>query len=287
MNSIEKAVKRLMSGSTPDQKHRVVVGQTTPLERSVPYEPQLNIEKVVCRLDLEKLKQNGFLLPDSAEGGLAEQYRLLKRPVLMNAFKNELGQVELRNAVMVTSAIAGEGKTYTSLNLGLSMAMERNNTVLLIDSDVVKGSLSKLLGLNGSLGLVDLLLNPELNLEDVIVSTDIPRLKILPSGRPNPHSTELLASERMTQIARELSGRYPDRIVLYDAPPLLATSQANVLTNLVGQILLVVEAGQTPRDLVRESVALLDRNKIIGVVLNKNKVAANKAYYGGYYGASG
>ena len=205
----------------------------------------------------------------------------------MNAFKTELDQVEFRNAVMITSAIAGEGKTYTSMNLGLSMAMERNNTVLLIDSDVVKGSLSKLLGLDGSLGLVDLLLNPKLSLEDVIVSTDIARLKILPAGRPNPQSTELLASERMTNLAKDLSVRYSDRIVLYDAPPLLATSQAKVLTNLVGQILLVVEAGQTPRDLVKESVTMLDKNKIIGVVLNKNKISANKAYYGGYYGASG
>ncbi|MCI0505896.1 MAG: XrtA-associated tyrosine autokinase [Gammaproteobacteria bacterium] len=286
MNSIEKAVKRLMSGSNPDNKNNIV-GEAASMGHVVSYDPQPSGDKVVCHIDVEKLKQNGYLLPDNAEGGLAEQYRVLKRPILMNAFKKELDQIEFRNAVMVTSAVQGEGKTYTSINLALSMAMERNNTVLLIDSDVVKGSLSKLLGLDGSLGLVDLLLNPKLDPADVIISTDIPRLKILPAGRPNPHSTELLASERMMFIAQELSARYPDRIVLYDAPPLLATSQAKVLSGLAGQILLVVEAGQTPRDLVKESVAQLDKNKIIGVVLNKNKISANKAYYGGYYGASG
>ena len=286
MNSIEKAVKRLMSGSAPDRQNNAI-GEAAPLAHAASYDTQLMGDKVVCRIDVEKLKQNGFLLPDNAEGGLSEQYRVLKRPVLMNAFKKELDQVEFRNAVMITSAIQGEGKTYTSMNLALSMAMERNSTVLLIDSDVVKGSLSKLLGLDGSLGLVDLLLNPKLDPADVIITTDIPRLKVLPAGRPDPHSTELLASERMMHIAQELSARYPDRVVLYDAPPLLATSQAKVLTHLVGQVLLVVEAGQTPRELVKESVALLDKNKIIGVVLNKNKISANKTYYGGYYGASG
>jgi len=150
---------------------------------------------------------------------------------------------------------------------------------------VIKASLSRMLGLEGNLGLVDLLVNPELELSDLIVSTDIPRLKILPAGRPNVHSTELLASDNMKALAKELAAQYSDRVLLYDAPPLLATSQAKVLTNLMGQILLVVEVGKTPQELVVESATQLDKNKIIGVVLNKSR-RFSRSYYGGYYGLS-
>lgn len=283
MNSIEKAVKRLISGSgeTP-----LSVGKPMPeVNRDHNLDVSLETEKTICHIDSVKLKKHGFLTPDTTNDVLAEQYRVLKRPLLTNAFSDGPDKVPFGNSIMVTSAIEGEGKTYTSFNLSISMSMERNNTVLLIDSDVIKASMSRLLGLEGNLGLVDLLVNPELQLSDLIVSTDIPRLKVLPAGRPNMHSTELLASEQMKKLATELSSQYSDRVILYDAPPLLATSQAKVLTNLAGQILLVVEVGKTPQELVEESASQLDRNKIIGVVLNKSRRLSH-GYYGGYYGPS-
>jgi exopolysaccharide/PEP-CTERM locus tyrosine autokinase len=271
-----------MTGSGADESK--TVGELSPADGSTfSYAPEKAIENPGCHIAADKLKEFGFLTPDSPDQKLAEQYRVLKRPVLINAFKNGPDKVDYSNSVMITSAAEGEGKTYTSFNLAISMSMERNSTVLLIDSDVIKGSLSNLLGLENSPGLTDLLSNPELTLSDVIVTTDIPRLKVLPAGRPNIHSTELLASAEMKRLANELSTRYPDRIILFDAPPLLATSQAKVLTNLAGQILLVVEAGKTPQQLVEESVSQLDKNKIIGVVLNKSRTAAG-GYYGGYYG---
>lgn len=286
MNSIEKAVKRLMSGTRDGDS--VSVGTASAVTEKIPaYDHQSEKSNMLCHIAVEKLKDFGFLTPDSADQRLAEEYRMLKRPLLMNAFNTGADKVEHSNSVMVTSAFAGEGKTYTSFNLAISMSMERNNTVLLIDSDVIKGSLSKLLGLENSPGLIDLLTNPELNLSDVIVSTDIPRLKVLPAGRPNIHSTELLASSEMKRIADDMSRRYPDRIILFDAPPLLVTSQAKVLTGVVGQILLVVEAGSTPQEMVKESVSQLDKNKIIGVVLNKSRSLPGKGYYGGYYGSTG
>ena len=286
MNSIEEAVKRLMSGSSAKDKAVDGSSSAVPHNEFGGKDAQGSSDKLVCKINTIKLKKLGFLTPASVDGVEAEQYRVLKRPLLVNAFNESPDKVERSNSIMITSSLEGEGKTFTAVNLAISMAMERDYTVLLIDSDVIKASLSKLFGLQEKMGLVDLLTNPELELSDVIVSTDIPRLKILPAGRPNVHSTELMASEQMKQIASELSKRYSNRVILYDAPPLLATSQARVLLNLAGQILLVVEAGKTPKDLVQESAAQLDENKVIGIVLNKSRIA-NKGYYGGYYGSSG
>jgi len=285
MNSIEKAVKKLMSGSGDVTKPSI---SDSNLSNKFGYQQESSIGSdmaTICHIDSIKLAKFGYLTPNSTNNVLAEQYRVLKRPILMNAFNSGADKVAMGNSIMVTSAIEGEGKTYTAFNLAISMSMERNSTVLLIDSDVIKASLSRMLGLEGNLGLVDLLVNPELSLSELIVSTDIPRLKVLPAGRPNIHSTELLASENMRSLANELASQYNDRVILYDAPPLLATSQAKVLTNLVGQILLVVEVGKTPQELVVESTAQLDRNKIVGVVLNKSR-RLSSGYYGGYYGPS-
>ena len=284
MTSIEKAVKKLISGGNDGAELKV--GKSSQRHYDS-YNTAISTDdsQVVCHIDTLKLKNNGYLTPDSTDEVQAEQYRILKRPLLTNAFNEGPDKVPLGNSIMVTSAIEGEGKTYSSFNLAISMAMERNTTVLLIDSDVIKASLSRLLGLEGNLGLIDLLVNPELNLSDLIVPTDIPRLKILPAGRPNVHSTELLASEHMKALAKELSSQYADRVILFDAPPLLATSQAKIVTNLVGQILLVVEVGNTPQELVVECASQLDKNKIVGVLLNKSRRISH-GYYGGYYGPS-
>jgi len=153
MNSIEKAVRRLMSGGEAD-KQKVVASAVSSLDASVNFDSGNNLNKHICRIDYEKLKQFGFLIPNSPEGRLAEQYRVLKRPILMNAFKENFPQLERPNSVMVTSSLEGEGKTYTSLNLALSISMERNNTVLLVDSDVIKTSISKILGLENNLGSI-------------------------------------------------------------------------------------------------------------------------------------
>ena len=112
-------------------------------------------------------------------------------------------------------------------------------------------------------------------------------LKVLPAGRSHPHSTELLASENMNRIANELSVRYSDRIVIFDAPPLLAASEASVISHLVGQILVVVESAATPQGLVKEAVSRLSSKKVIGMVLNKSRRSDEPEYYGAYYGASG
>jgi len=242
-------------------------------------------------IDWSAMQENGMLTPEMARSQLAEEYRLIKRPLLMNAFPDGDNGIEYANLILVTSSVPGEGKTFTAVNLALSIAMERDKWVLLVDADVAKPSISKLLGIKPQAGLIDLLIGSGLRLSDTLVKTDIPNFSILPAGALHQYSTELLASDTMKRLAKQLSERYPDRIVIFDSPPLLAATQAPVLANLVGQVVLVVEAEVTPQYIVQESVAKLESCKVVGCVLNKTKKGLGFTYYGlgygygyGYYG---
>ncbi len=241
----------------------------------------------VLELDFAALRAKGYLTPESTTSVEAEEYRRLKRPVLANAFGKGPVPVERGNLIAVTSSIEGEGKTFTTINLALSISLERDTTVLMVDSDLIRRSLSRILGLDARLGLTDVLMQPRIDLSEVIVPTNFPNLRVLPAGSPHDQATELLASERMHQIADELSRRYEDRVVLFDAPPILASSQAGTLVDHVGQVLVVVEAGRTPQRAVADAVALLPEDKVVGMVLNKSRRQLAGGYYGGYYGSYG
>lgn len=240
-------------------------------------------------IDLERLEKMHYITHDGERTLLAEEYRLIKRPLLENAFGKNADLIEHGNLIMVTSARAGEGKTFTSVNLAMSIAMEMDRTVLLVDADVARPRVHQVLGTPRGPGLIDLLLDDSLDVGDVILKTNVPKLSLIPMGRYHDHSTELLASQDMLRLTRELAGRYPDRVVIFDAPPLLITSEAVVLAGLMGQIVFVVLAEKTPRAAVRDALSLLDANKPIGLVLNKSRRAPGESYgYGyGYYGASG
>jgi exopolysaccharide/PEP-CTERM locus tyrosine autokinase len=235
-------------------------------------------------LDFAGLRRIGYLTPDAVESRLAEELRILKRPVLLNAFGKTPVPIDRSNLIVVTSALPNEGKTFTSINLAMSIAQERDSTVLLIDGDLIERSITRFFGLTEVEGLTDVLLNYEKDLSLVIGRTNVPKLRIIPAGRGHPEATELLASEQMERIANELSARYPDRVVIFDAPPLLATSQAVVLTKLVGQILVVVEEGRTTQPILQEALDLLDPDKVVGMALNKCRSARAWSHYGGYYG---
>ena len=222
-----------------------------------------------ANLDFERIRAAGFLVPDTQRSRIKEEYRHIKRPLLINADGKGASTVEHPNLVMVTSARPGEGKTFTACNLALSIASERNRTVLLVDADVIKPAMARTLGVEAELGLVDYLIDERLDLADVLVDTNVPSLTLLPAGSPYHLSTELLAGERMRKLAAELSGRYADRIVIFDSPPLLQTTEASILASLMGQVLVVVEAERTPQSQVREALALLDSNQIVGFVLEQ------------------
>lgn len=234
-------------------------------------------------LDFQKLKQSGMVTPDAERSQIAEEFRQIKRPLLLNAFGNGAIHAPHSNLIMVTSARPSEGKTFTTINLALSIALERDLTVLLVDADVAKPSVARVLNYPGTAGLVDYLADRDRPLSDLILQTSLPKLRILPSGRRHAHSTELLASESMSQLVEELAHRYPDRVVLFDSPPLLATSEAAVLAGLMGQVVMVVEAGKTKREELNEALTHLNPNQYVGLVLNKSgKPFGADYYYGGY-----
>jgi len=237
-------------------------------------------------LDIERIRASGLLVPDSQRSRIKEEYRQIKRPLLMNVDGKGAAKLEHPNLIGVTSARAGEGKTFTACNLALSIASERNRTVLLVDADILRPSVANLLGFEGEQGLVDFLADDQMELADVLVSTNMPSLTLLPAGSKHHLSAELLAGDNMHRLTAEMSQRYPDRIVIFDAPPLLATTEARILAGLMGQVVMVVEAERTLQAHVKEALSLLNPNKISGFVLNKSRDLITSGYYGKDYGQS-
>ncbi|ACL73468.1 Non-specific protein-tyrosine kinase [Thioalkalivibrio sulfidiphilus HL-EbGr7] len=279
MDIFERAVNNAGDAVSP----RVAKPVKLPLAREQEANDRQGVE---CRIDLESLHKSGYLTPGRTQTRQAEEYRLLKRPVLMNAFGKGSELIERGNLVAVTSALPGDGKTFTSLNLAMSISQEQDRTVLLIDADLSKRSLSHLLGLDQAKGLIDVLKGDDVSLSDVINRTNIPKLRVIPAGSPSPDVTELMASEQMESLMAELAARYDDRIILLDTPPLLSTSQAQILTHLVGQTLMVVREGKTPQSAIDEALDMLEENDVVGMVLNYCGRSKGSSYYGGYYGGS-
>ena len=213
---------------------------------------------------------------------MADEYRLIKRPLLDNAYGKGAYQAKDAKLIMVAGALPGDGKTSNCVNLALSMAVERDTSVLLVDADVAKPHISELFGVRDEMGLIDLLGNRDLQVSDVAIDTDVPGLSILPAGHYDEHATELLASRRMEELVSGLSERYPDKVVIFDSPPLLPTSEARVLASLMGQIVVVVCAGHTPRNAVVEAVGTLDPEKAINVILCQTSSGFGGAEYGRY-----
>lgn len=240
-------------------------------------------------VNLARLKLAGALTPDAGRSKIAEEYRLIKRPLLMNAFGHGGNPpIPNGNLIMVTSSVPGEGKSFTAINLAISMATELESTVLLVDADVAKSSVIRYLGLEADRGLLDVLRDPSVQLADVLIKTDIAKLTVLPSGRGFAHATELLASNAMKAFVDDISTRYHDRIIIFDCPPLLATSEASVLASYMGQIVFVVEAEHTPQEAVKDALAHLVDCEHVGIVLNKAPArTAGGDYYGYGYGYGG
>jgi len=228
----------------------------------------------IC-LDIPKLRAAGYLPEGGLERRFADHYRQIKRPIVEKALA---GTPEMR-LVLISSALPGDGKSFTSLNLALSMARERDISVLLVDADGPRGRLSEVLGLRSKLGLLDALVDETLDVESLIYGTDVRGLDILPAGKFIENSTELLASGRMGQLATRLAAKNPRRLVLFDSAPLLVSSEARVLLRIPGQVILVVRSGVTPRQAILEAVGHVDRSKLQGLVLNQTSFQGGGGYY--------
>lgn len=234
---------------------------------------------------LNRLLAANMLVPGSSIGrDIQDDYRRIKRPLVANAVGRNKSMVDRGNLLLVTSAIPGEGKTYTAINLALSIAQEMDTTVLFVDCDVDKQGASRLLGIEGAAGLVDVLENEKLGIGDVLLQTDIPKLRLVSAGKQHDYVTELLTSHRMTNMINEIASRYTDRIIIFDGPPILPAPQTQVLSGLVGQVVFVVEAGKTPQSTVEEALEMLPQEQSIGLVMNKNEgIASRNPDYYGYY----
>jgi protein-tyrosine kinase len=235
-------------------------------------------------IDRGALRRVGLLAPESQEWRVVEEYRQIKRPLLAKAAGRAGLPMPRANAVAVTSAVPGEGKTFTCINLSISIARERDWRVLLVDADVAKPHVTGLFGLEAEPGLLDCLRNSSVAVDRCTIETDIPGLSILPAGQRDDYSDELLASEQMDHVMSQLVASDPRRIVLFDTSPLLATTQAAVVASQMAQIVVVVKAGSTTHEQVQHAVAKLDPEKAIGLVLNQAQLGADRLAYGGQYG---
>ncbi len=233
-------------------------------------------------LDKDMLRAAGLFPPADEEQRLAQQYRKIKRPLIANAIGRGVPRIPKGYLIMLASAMQGEGKSFTAVNLALSMSLEKDVTVLLVDADAPKPHLSNVFGMKTERGLLDVLRDPQLDIESVIRPTDVPKLSFLPAGVASPEATELLASRRMEQIAMQLGQNDSQRIVLFDTPPLMQTTESPVLAGIAGQIVVVVRAESTPQPVLLDALKTLDGHPAVSLVLNQSLRSATSAYY--YYG---
>lgn len=235
-------------------------------------------------VDLSRLERIGMVTPTLPRSMIAEEYRVIKRPLLRNAEGRGAVAIDNGNLVMITSALPGEGKSFTAINLAMSIAMELDHTVLLVDADFSRPSILKLLGLPPEKGLMDVLVGDVQDLSKVLLRTNLEKLSILPAGMSQPHATELIASDAMNRMLEEMSLRYAERIIIFDSPPLLATTEARVLATHMGQVVVVVESDRTTHGTLRQALATIESCPVKSLVLNKIQEAGRRSIYGYGYG---
>jgi protein-tyrosine kinase len=272
---IENALKKLQGvRPTPAGPEPVASGApryATASAIPVARKKKVTIEGPKHHVSQPDLIRGGLLAPIEQALPVADEFRKIKRPLIVNAFGASAVSEGHANVIMITSPLPRAGKTFCSVNLAVSMSLERDLNVLLVDADVAKPHITREFGLSDRPGLIDLLVDDGGDLNDMLVRTDLNDIQVLPAGRTHPQATELIASDRMSRIVAELATRYSDRIILLDSPPLLITSEAQALANQVGQITLVVEAGQTTHQELAQTIEALNTDRSINVVLNKSR----------------
>jgi protein-tyrosine kinase len=285
MSIIENAIDRLrrVSAASPTAP-RAGPGSASAKpsieEAEAPPAPQRRIA-----VDFNAFRSRGEIPEVGEERRFADYYREIKRPLIERALASD-ARPDAR-LILVTSALPAEGKTFTALNLALSIAHERDVSVLLVDADLPKAHLSRTFGIQDEPGLLDALSDSARDPNALVLGTDVAGLELLPTGKATgAAATELIASARMGQIVARLMGRHPRRLVLFDSPPLLVSSEARALKQLPGQILMVARAGKTLRQALLDAIAMVDKSRLYGLVLNDAYITGGDGYYE-YYGYSG
>ena len=291
MSTIEKALAKQKQAAQDNKDN--LEAQTKSLQqcdelKAVKIElktPITNVEdtkKETLILNGDRLTERGFIYSSGSAHHIQEEFRHIKRKLLNNAFGPASKTLKHSNLIMVTSSNPNEGKTFISINLALSIALEQDKTVLLVDADVLRPSIHRELEFESKEGLLEYLLDEVHTLSDVIYNTNVANLKLIPGGKPHHLTNELLASTKMAVLAQELAERYPDRIVIFDCPPILGVTETPVLSSFVGQAVVVVEESKTKLDDIKRAVSQLDEDIAVGFVMNKTVRSKKDGY--GYYG---
>lgn len=298
MSLVERALKKLQdtrktpqAGMRPDPIAEpraaaavLPVGPDLQPETAPTPRPAFSPRRTVS-IDREALRAMDLLPPLALERDTARQYQMVKRALVAYAFPGTEQSIENGHLVMLASALPGEGKTFTSLNLALSLALEKDTEVLLVDADVCKPHISRILHMESDPGLMDLLVNADMHPESLVLATDVPNLKLLPAGRQAENATELIASERMKEVATLLGQSDAQRIVVFDSPPLLLATESKALVSSVGHVVLMVRADVTPENAVLQAIEIIGSGKPTSLILNQAHMVQAGAYYG--YGSYG
>ena len=280
-NSLEK-LRRAAIASKDASASAVGSPNAASVDQIATLEPRYIHRRIAVHF--ADLRAQGYLPEESQQRRFADCCHRLKRPLITRALAP--GVPQDTRLILLSSAVPGDGKSFLALNLALSMARERDISVLLVDADLPKAQITRVLGMQGQPGLLDALQDPHKDVESLVVETDVANLEVLPAGPPSDGAAELVASERMREIAARLLSRNPRRLVLFDSPPLLLSSEARALLPIPGQIVLVARTGHTPRRAIVDALSLVDKAKLQGLILNDADVRYEHAYYDyGSYGA--
>ena len=285
MSLVEQAIARLRNQANAAKSGTVAASKSSaPSAVDHISDPSTSANRLT--LDTNTLRARGYLPEEGQDRLFAEQYRRIKRPLIDKALSGTTTVGEPR-VIMITSALPGDGKTFTSVNLSMSMALERDISVLMVDCDVAKRHVSEIVGIKEAPGLLDALIDESLDIESLVMPTNLHGLSILAAGTRVEGTAELLSSNRMRQIISSLCSRVPRRILMLDSPPLLITNEGQALVKIAGQIVLVVRAGHTPRQAVQDAIGLFDAQQAGGLILNQVQVSKDGYYGYGSYGTYG
>ena len=289
MSLVEQAIARMKNqAGAAKPKLSDAAAKLPPIAVLDPTSDAKSAKRMI--LDQVAMRTRGYLPEEGKDRQFADHYRRIKRALVDKALSGATAAGDPR-VIMITSALPGDGKTFTSINLALSMALERDISVLLVDCDVAKRHISDIVGLKEEAGLLDALVDESMDIESLVVQTNLRGLSILPAGKRVEATAELLSSNRMRQIIGHLFARNPRRVLLLDSPPLLITNEGRTLVKNAGQVVLVVRAGYTARHAVQDAVGLFDAQQAGGIILNHVATSGSDGYYGygsyGSYGANG
>lgn len=238
----------------------------------------------IIEIDFDYLKTKGFLVPDDKTAKIHQEFRLVKRRLLDNAFGRLRPVVDDGRLIMVTSSLPSEGKTFSAINLAISIAIGDEHPVLLLDADIARPSIANTLQLDipDEVGLTDYLENPDIPIEELLHETSLSGLTLMTAGHLKQRPVDLLASNTMAQLVERLKNMLPHHVIVFDTPPLLPVTETRSLSALVGQVVLVVAAGETPRSAVNESLLQLEDCEAVGLLFNKAPVQPKAPAYYGY-----